>query len=101
MSEQTVEQLRDEYHALAHAMQSGVKYQMEIDAAAAAITPKHLRVGVNSAFVETQAIAELCMAKGVFTEREYYLALRNCMLAEVKRYEKLLTEHFKKPIYLL
>ena len=85
----SIDELRLEYHALAHAMQSGVAMKMNYDESD--VSPKHLRVGVNSAMVETGAIAKLLMQKGVFTEEEYYQALVELMQNEVKLYKEWLT----------
>lgn len=81
MSE-TVEQAKRRYHAAAHAMQSGVAF----DPTSKSLEPKHLRVGVNSAMVETSAIAGLLMEKGIISEAEWYAALADGMEAEAKRY---------------
>lgn len=43
----TIEELRQEYASLCHAMQSGVAFKINIDPGET--MPKHLRVGVNSA----------------------------------------------------
>ena len=48
---------QDRYVKAAHAMQSGVAVCME--RGTAETTPKHLRVGVNSAMVNDAAIARL------------------------------------------
>lgn len=85
MDEET-KKLADEYKALCHAMQTGVAFTMEKEPAETA--PKHLRTGVNSALVDSSALACLLMKKGIITEREYYEALRDGMAAEVEAYEK-------------
>jgi hypothetical protein len=76
----------DEYRALAHAMQTGVAAQMQFDPVVAGTTPKHLRVGVNSALVDSSALAKLLMDKGVITLDEYETALVEGMRAERDRY---------------
>ena len=73
-----------------HAMQSGVAMKMNYDSSET--TPKHLRVGVNSAMVETGALAKLLMEKGVFTEEEYYQALVEVMQNEVNLYREWLQQ---------
>lgn len=73
------------YQAAAHAMQSGVAAKMALDPAET--TPKHLRTGVNSAMVETSAIVELLVAKGIITMDEWYAALAVAMEREVTLYE--------------
>lgn len=86
------------YNAAAHAMQSGVAMKMNYESKGT--EPKHLRVGVNSALVDSSAIATLLMQKGVFTMAEYTEAVADAMEAEVKTYEDELTEHIGSPIKL-
>lgn len=88
---ETVEQIWDEYLALCHAMQSGVAAMMNYDPDAT--NPKHLRVGVNNAMVETGAIAELLMSKGIITKLEFYTALRDKMREEVESYRLQISHH--------
>lgn len=61
--------LKAEYLRLMHAVQSGIKIQIESGQHLA--SPKDLRVGVDSAMVSDLALARLLMDKGVFTEAEY------------------------------
>lgn len=86
----SIDELRLEYHALAHAMQSGVAMKMNYEPGET--TPKHLRVGVNSTMVETGALATIFMAKGVFTEEEYYQVLIQSMQSEVNMYKEFLRQ---------
>lgn len=85
----------ERYRAAAHAMQSAVAYFMNVDGIAT--TPKHLRVGVNSAFVEHGALVKLLLEKGVFTEEEYYKALADKMEEEVESYRKMAVERTGNP----
>ena len=48
--------------------------------------PKHLRVGVNSALIETSALARLMFRKGLLTAKEYYDALIEAWEQEVDSY---------------
>lgn len=82
--------MRQKYLALAHAMQSGVAAKMHHEPDDT--TPKHLRVGVNSAMVEHSALVQLLIAKGIITEEEYYEALIKAMQDEVTQYETELTQ---------
>lgn len=79
------------YHDLAHAMQSGVAMKMNYDASDT--TPKHLRVGVNSALCDSAGLARLLIEKGVITEAEYTQAIEDEMAREVKRYEDWLSAY--------
>jgi hypothetical protein len=74
------------YLDLAHAMQSGVAAKMAIDPADT--SPKHLRVGLNSAMVNDAALARLLIARGLFTEEEYLQAITDEMEREVARYKE-------------
>jgi hypothetical protein len=78
-----VEALWDRYRALAHAMQSGVEfYQDKTDQ-----TPKHLRVGVNMALVDSSALAMVLMRKGLLTPAELIESLISKLEQEVAQYE--------------
>ena len=87
-----------EYEQLAHAMQSGVAMQMEVHPGET--TPKHLRVGINSAMSDHGALVKLLIDKGVFTEDEYLAVLVEFMRREVESYEQQLTTHFGTKITL-
>jgi hypothetical protein len=80
------------YQNAAHAMQSGVAAKMDIDSSET--TPKHLRVGVNSAMVDMGALVKLLIAKNVFTYEEYVTAVADSMEREKAVYEHWLREHF-------
>jgi hypothetical protein len=86
----TLPELRQEYLDLCHAMQSGVA--MEMNHGSTEVHPKHMRVGVNSALVDSSALAQLLMKKGIIDEQEYYESLVEGMRAEVTRYEKAIEE---------
>lgn len=87
--EELIAALDAEYRGLLHAMQSGVAMCMEFDGAH---TPKHLRVGINSAMVSHQGLVALLVDKGLITLVECYTALRDAIAAEVKMYERELSE---------
>lgn len=96
--EETLEAIWQEYLDLCHAMQSGVAAEMNYDQDP--VTPKHLRTGVNSALVDSAALAGLLIEKGLITRREFYTALRDKMKAEVATYEKRLSERHGASIKL-
>lgn len=97
LSEQA-EAYYSEYVALSHAMQSGVA--MEMNYHPNPTSPKHLRVGVNSAMVEHAALVRLLVSKGIITDEEYCKALRDGMKEEVSVYQKRLSEHFGREVTL-
>lgn len=74
------------YTAAEHAMQTGVLTEQSLGSADG--TPKHLRVGVNSAQVGNAALASLLIAKGVITLDEYERAQADEMEFEQQRYEE-------------
>lgn len=98
ITNETIEAAQARYQAAAHAMQSGVAATMEIDPNAT--TPKHLRVGVNSAMVEHSALVWLLLQKGVLTEQEYYSALADAMEREKALYEQELSSHYGSTVTL-
>ena len=65
-----IEQAKERYNAAAHGMQTGVAVMME-RGDGKATTPKHLRVGVNSAMVETSVLAQILIDKGIVTQVEF------------------------------
>lgn len=72
------------YIAAVHAMQTGVALKIQRDPTEA--SPKHLRVGINSAMVETSALAKLLIEKGVITLDDWLKAVAVGMENEVKLY---------------
>lgn len=94
-----VEKLKDRYVALVHAMQSGVAMLMHHEPGET--EPKHLRVGVNSALCDSGALAELLLAKGVFTEEEYLKAICTTLERDVKSYESKLEAIYGRKVTLV
>lgn len=86
------------YGELLHAVQSGVKFDHESGGQDG--SPKHLRTGINSALVDSGALAQLLQKKGIFTQEEYLEQLVESAEGEVKRYETLLAAKFGKPVTL-
>lgn len=76
------------YTAALHAIQSGVAYDMKAGQDASGTSPRHLRVGVNSAMVQNAALVKLLIDKGVFSLDEFDKALADEMEEEKRRYEK-------------
>lgn len=92
---------RTRYLEALHAMQSGVKFDIETDPLKDhSQTEKHLRVGINSNMVEHGALVRVLIAKGVFTLAEYEAELAKGMEAEAARYEKLLTDRLGSKVNL-
>jgi hypothetical protein len=69
-----------------HAMQTAVALDHERGSKDG--TPKHLRVGVNSALCDLAALARLLIEKGVITWDEYQKAMTEEMEREVQRYRE-------------
>ena len=89
---------QERYAAAAHAMQSGVATEMA--QGSRDTEPKHLRVGVNSALVDSGALAELLIKKGVISEAEYLEAIAAGMEREAKNYEERLSRKLGTKITL-
>lgn len=90
---------RSEYLKHAHAMQSGVAMDMNINPKPT--EPKHLRVGINSTMADHAGLVGLLISKGVFTEKEYLAAITQSMKEEKERYEAYLSEKLKSKITLV
>lgn len=100
-TKQRIEALYREYEALQHAMQSGVKFEIEGNGLAnAAADPKHLRVGVNSVLCDHGALVGLLVRKGIITDEEYAEAIRDGMQQEVNRYKERLSERYGAKVTL-
>ena len=81
--------LKSEYQQLLHALQTGVKTELEFDPSPG--TPKHLRTGVNSAIVQASGLALLLIDKGIITEHEYWRFQVDAFRREVTAYEERLS----------
>jgi hypothetical protein len=84
----------ERYNRASHAMQSGVKHTMELSPGGMDVgsMPKMLRTGINSAMVESAALAKLLVEKGIFTREEWLRAVADMMEHEAHRYEAELGE---------
>jgi hypothetical protein len=87
------------YEEALHAMQAGVA--IEQSSGSQDGTPKHLRVGINARACDHAALVRLLIAKGVFTEDEYMVAITDEMNAEAERYEFRLMFQMGKKISLV
>lgn len=83
---------RQRYNAAMHAMQTGVALDQELGSQDG--TPKHLRVGVNSALMESSMLARMLIAKGVFTWEEYYDALVEAAELEALEYQQRIQDRY-------
>lgn len=86
------------YNRAAHAVQSGVAMELEQDPASG--TPKHLRTGLNMAMIGHGALIRVLIAKGIFTEEEYFDELVKGVEDEQRIYEERLSERFGTTIRL-
>lgn len=75
------------YRKTLHGVQSAIAYAIDRGDGYAATEPKHLRVGIDSAHVSNLALANLLIAKGVFTNIEYVGALLGAAEAELADWE--------------
>lgn len=85
----------ERYAAAAHAMQSGVRLRMtregipddgDLDVPRGECSPKHLRVGVNTAMSDHGALVKLLIDKGIITQEEHLAAIADAMEREVESY---------------
>jgi hypothetical protein len=89
------------YLEAAHAMQSGVATTISaLGDNGAGADHKHLRTGINSAMVDSSALAGILISKGVISREEYMKALAEAMEAEKARFESSLSEHFGRKVTL-
>ena len=89
---------KQRYEIALHRMQSGVAFLLPRDPDET--SPKHLRVGVNSAMVEHAALVRLLIAKGILTEEEFFRGLADAMEEEATRYEQRLQQEYGANIKL-
>jgi hypothetical protein len=83
---------RGRYLDASQAMQSGVAMKMNYDPSET--SPKSLRVGVNSALVDSGALIRLLIVKGIITEAEYLEVVADGMEREATSYRDELRSHF-------
>jgi predicted unusual protein kinase regulating ubiquinone biosynthesis (AarF/ABC1/UbiB family) len=83
----SIEKNKARYDVAAHAMQTGVAYEMNKGLRDPATEPKHLRVGINAAMADHEGLARLLIRKGVITEEEYVESMADAMERELKRYQ--------------
>lgn len=100
-----MKRLTDRYDAAMHAVQSGIKMELELDDPTAGPEKllnrlKHHRVGIDSAHVSDLGLAELLMRKGVFTELEYVEAIAVAAEKEQLQYEARLSERMNTRVAL-
>lgn len=95
---ETLQEASERYQKAAHAMQTGVAMMMNYDDSH---TPKHLRTGINSALVTSQATARLMIEKGIITELEYYIAMADAMEEEVAHYVQEIESHVGAEVKLV
>lgn len=92
------QEARMRYEAALHAMQSGVR--MEMNLRTGPTEPKHLRTGINAAQSDQSGLATLLIQKGVFTREEYATAMADAMELEKQRYEEHLSQLLGRKVSL-
>lgn len=76
------------YEAAMHGVQTGIAYKIEMAPDEAGASPKHLRVGIDSAMVSDAALVRLLVKKGLITHEEYMEELTLEANRELERYEE-------------
>lgn len=84
-----IDEYQARYMAAMHAMQAGVS--IDESRGSRDLSPKHLRVGVNSALVDCASLAKALIDKGVLSEEEYFRALAEGAEREKAEYEERLS----------
>lgn len=87
------------YPEALHAMQTGVATKADLGIGKE-VDPKHLRTGLNAAMSDHGALVGLLVARGVFTEAEYFEAIRLQMNKEADGYQAELSGYLGKPVTL-
>jgi transcription termination factor NusB len=90
--------LQRRYEAAAHAVQAGVGMELADDErhhnTNSSASPKQLRTGVNMAMIEHGALVRILIAKGLFTEEEYFEELVKGVEDEKRLYEERLSARY-------
>ncbi len=89
---------KQRYMEAAHGMQAGVATMAGMGDGSET-SPKHLRVGVNSAMCDHAGLVRLLMAKGLFTEEEYMKEIADEMEREKERYEQRISPDGRVKLY--
>lgn len=94
----TRDELQRRYEAAAHAVQAGVQMELSDDERKnntnPPTSPKQLRTGVNLAMVSHGALVRVLIAKGLFTEEEYFEQLVLGVEDEKRQYEERLSARY-------
>jgi len=92
------DELQRRYEAAAHAVQAGVAMELADDEryrnTNSSASPKQLRTGINLAMVSHGALMRVLIAKGLFTEEEYFEQLVLGVEAEKAAYEERLSARY-------
>jgi hypothetical protein len=92
---------QERYLRAAHCMQAGVKLDFARRGFPDGDEHVQVRVGINSALVDTGAIAKLLIDKGHFSQAEYLNAIADAMEIEVHKHEAELTKAYGTKITLV
>jgi hypothetical protein len=92
-----VQELQAELLRQQHRMQTGVSYSVGWSQET---SPKHLRVGINSAMVEHAALVKLLIKEELIDEVQYYEALIAAMKEEADEYEREISQRLGAKITL-
>lgn len=91
-------EMQNRYTAAMHAVMTGVAAMMTFDSTET--SPKNLRVGTNSAILQTSALTKLLIDKGLITELEWWTTLAEFAENEVAIYQKALYDITGSEFYL-
>ena len=88
----------DRYEAALHAVQSGVLFDHQLGSDDG--SPKHLRVGITSAMIQSTTLVRLLVDAGAFTRADWWRALADEAHRERQRYEAQLSDRLGRPVSL-
>lgn len=88
----TLTEFVEENTRLRHAIQTGVEYERQFNDGPT--SGKHLRTGLDAQMSEFASLVQLLVAKGVFSEQEYFDASLQALRDEVARYERRLSDRY-------
>lgn len=83
-----------EYERAAHRVQTAIEFSKD----KSFLEPKHLRVGIDMRAADAKGLAELLIAKGVFTLEEYVDAVTKAAQEEAEEYRRRLAAQYGAPV---
>lgn len=86
----------ERYMRAAHRIQTAIAFSPD----SPAMTPKHMRVGIDLSKSDAAGLARLLIAKGIFTEDEYFTSIADAAEREAASLEDELSSRFGQNVSL-